>query len=335
MSTYINPNKEIKLEYDDCPALLDRYTKYMVAILNRAKRTVNSYVIDILLFLRFYSRLSGKVSSETKLEDIRAKDLSDDEICSVTDNDIHAFVYYLADDRQNSPSTRKHKLTSLLSFYQYIVRVEKKIDKNPVSDIVGPSLKGLSSRQPKFLVVEQEEALLTSVDGEFPERDYCMLVLFLNCGMRLSELTAINLENISQKTILITGKGNKQRTVYMNQMCLDALADYRMIRDNLPNLIDENALFISKRNGQRITNRQVERIVKKCMEKAGLSYTGCTPHSLRHTAATMYYRAGADLPSLAAILGHSSTKVTEIYTHINEESIAEIVNNSPLVTDKS
>lgn len=333
MSTYVNPNKNDPLSYPDCPPLLDRYIKHSIAISNKAKRTVNSYVVDILLFLRFYARLSGKVAENTNLKDIKVKTMTDAEICAVTADDIFSFLYFLADDRKNSPGTRKHKLSSLHSFYNYILLVEKAIDKNPVNYVERPSTKGLATRPPKFLELDQSKALLKTIDGQFQERDYCMILLFLTCGMRLSELTRINLKDFSDKTLKIVGKGNKPRTVPLNQMCLEAIADYRAIRDGLPNLVDKDAMFVSKRTGKRIGNRQVEKIVTKYIAESGLQATGCTTHSLRHSAATMYYRAGVDLQQIARILGHSSTKVTEIYTHIDESSLAEIIDNSPLADD--
>ena len=333
LSTYVNPNKSEPLKYEDCPHLLDRYIKHTIAISNKAKRTVNSYVVDILLFLRFYARLSGKVQENTPLEDVRTKDMTDADICAVTSDDIFAFLYFLAEDRKNSPGTRKHKLSSLRSFYNYILRIEKKIKANPVDYVERPSTKGLAAKPPKFLELEQAKKLLGTIDGEFQERDYCMILLFLTCGMRLSELTSINLKDVSDNTIKIVGKGNKPRTIPLNQMCLDSIAEYRALRDNLPNLIDTEALFISKRTGKRIGNRQVEKLVSKYIAESGLQSTGCTTHSLRHSAATMYYRAGNDLQMLAAILGHSSTKVTEIYTHIDERGLADIINQSPLADD--
>lgn len=333
MSTYINPNKNEPLRYEDCPPLLDRYIRHTIAISNKAKRTVNSYVVDIFLFLRFYARLSGKVPEDMPLNDVKIKTLTDAEICAVTSDDIFTFLFFLADDRKNSPGTRKHKLSSLRSFYNYVLRVEKSIEKNPVDFVERPSTKGQAAKPPKFLELDQAKTLLGTIDGEFQERDYCMILLFLTCGMRLSELTSIDLKNISDKTIKIIGKGNKPRTIPLNQMCLDAIAEYRAIRDNLPNLIDKDALFVSKRTGKRIGNRQVEKLVSKYIAESGLQSTGCTTHSLRHSAATMYYRAGNDLQLLAAILGHSSTKVTEIYTHIDERGLADIINKSPLADD--
>ena len=333
LNTYINPNKNEPLRYTDCPPLLDRYIKHTVAISNKARRTVNSYVIDILLFLRFYARLSGKVPEDTAIEKIKLKTMADEDICAVTSDDIFSFLYFLADDRKNSPSTRKHKLSSLRSFYNYILKVEKTIDKNPVDFVERPSTKGLAARPPKFLELDQAKTLLNTIDGQFQERDYCIILLFLTCGMRLSELTSINLKDISEKTVKIVGKGNKPRTIPLNQMCLDAIADYRAIRDALPNLVDKEALFVSKRTGKRIGNRQVEKLVSKYIAESGLQSTGCTTHSLRHSAATMYYRAGNDLQLLARILGHSSTKVTEIYTHIDESGLAKIIDNSPLADD--
>lgn len=333
MSTYINPNKPKPLKYDDCPPLVQEYINHLLAVKNNSKRSVNSYYIDIRLFLRFYARLKGYVPENTEIQKVKIKKLTSEQICSAASEDIYAFMYYLADDRNNKPAVRKHKLTALNSFYSYLMRVEHLIERNPVEDVEPPSLRGLSTHQPKYLTVAQARMLLNTTGGDFPARDYCILVLFLSCGMRLSELSGINLKDISDdlKVLKLRGKGNKERTAYLNDSCTDALAAYLQERNAIHDLIDENALIISKRTKKRITNRMVEYIVRKRISAAGLAYTGCTPHSLRHTLATMLLESGvADLPELAMLLGHESTRTTERYTHLNNERLASVVAASPL-----
>lgn len=334
MSTYINPNKNKKLEYEDCPPLLRDYIDYMLAVKNRSKRTVNSYYIDLHLFFRFIALLKGYAPADTPIEDVMIGDMTEAQMCAVEEENIYKFIYYVRDDRDNSAETEQHKLTSIQSFYHYVVKVAKLLEKSPADDVERPSLRGKASRQPVFLKVQESQDLLKAVSGQFPERDYCIICLFINCGLRLSELTSINLKDMSDRTIKIVGKGNKTRTVYLNDMCIDAIAAYREIRDAQEYVQEKNALFISKQ-GKRLSNRQVENIVKKHLTAAGLLHTGCTPHKLRHTAATMYYQSGAaDLQELARLLGHSSTKTTEIYTHLDEKALERVVSKSPLMASQ-
>ena len=334
MSTYIDPNKpKKKLKYYDCPPLVQGYINHLLAARNTLKRSVNSYYIDIRLFLRFFARLKGFVPEDTEIDAVCIKELTPEQICSATTDDIYAFMYYLSDDRNNSPTVRKHKLTALNSFYGYLVRVERLIEINPAANVDPPSLRGVKTKQPKFLTVDQARMLLSTTGGDFPSRDYCILALFLTCGMRLSELTGINLNDLSDDlTVLkLRGKGNKERTAYLNQSCIDALTVYLQDRNEIKDLIDDEALIVSKLTKKRITNRMVEYIVKKRISAAGLDYTGCTPHSLRHTLATMLLDSGAaDLPELAMLLGHESTRTTERYTHLNNERLASVVAASPL-----
>lgn len=304
----------------------------MLAIKNTARRSVNAYYIDIRLFLRFYARLKGYVPENMEISKISIKSLTEEQICETASEDIYAFMYYLTDDRKNQPQVRKHKLTALTSFFNYLLKVEHLIKTNPADDIEPPSTRGLKTHQPKYLTVEQARMLLSMTGGFFPSRDYCILVLFLNCGMRLSELTGINLKDISDdmSVMKLRGKGNKERTAYLNEISQKALSSYLQERSLIQGLIDENALFISKHK-KRISNKQVENIVGKRIAAAGLSYTGCTPHKLRHTLATMLMDAGvADLPELRDILGHESTLTTEIYAHLKNERLAAVTAASPL-----
>ena len=184
---------------------------------------------------------------------------------------------------------------------------------------------------PKYLTAEESIDLLKNIQSDFYERDFCMLTFFLNCGMRLTELVTINMGDFKQDTIRITGKGNKERLVYLNDACLEALDHYKKARAALPNLpADEQALFVSKRTGKRLTARRVEQIVARCLQSAGLSGRGFSPHKLRHTAATLMYQGGVDMLALKEILGHESVSTTQIYTHINQERLRAAVKASPL-----
>lgn len=158
-------------------------------------------------------------------------------------------------------------------------------------------------------------------------RDYCILTLFLNCGMRLSELCNIKLKDIKGDTITIVGKGDKERTVYLNKECMKAINNYLEDRETLKT--DEGYLFLSNRKS-KISPRNVEILVKKHIENAGFKDKKYTPHKLRHSAATMYFKQGVDIRSIQEILGHENISTTQIYTHVDSEELRKIVNNSPL-----
>ena len=183
---------------------------------------------------------------------------------------------------------------------------------------------------PKYLTESESIDLLNNVQSDFYERDFCIITLFLNCGMRLAELIGINLGDFRDETIRITGKGGKERLVYLNDACRQALGHYIKARGALSNLVDKDALFVSKRTGKRLTARRVEQIVARCLQSAGLSGRGFSPHKLRHTAATLMYQGGVDMLALKEILGHENVSTTQIYTHINQQQLRDAVQASPL-----
>lgn len=326
MSTYINPNKPITLNYEDCPVLLREFLNYMLAIKNLSKRSVNALYIDLRVFLRFLKRKRGLAGENDDLDSITIADLPAEVICSVTRADIHEFLYYLADVRGNEAVTRSHKLASIKDLYKYLL-AQGTIAADPAALVEGPSLRGYDRKLPIYLQPEQCEKLLGSIAGEFPERDYCIIMLFLNCGLRLSELTGINLDAIMLEPparIKIHGKGNKERIAYLSESCVAALKRYMEFRLSSEKLIDKEALFISKRTGKRMTNRGIEKMLETQLKRAGLSNIGCSPHKLRHTAASLLYQTGAaDLRTLQLVLGHESSSTTEIYTHASDDQIAE------------
>lgn len=331
ISTYLNPNKPKALRYKDSPPLLQQYVDHMLAIKNAQRSTVNAYYIDIRMFLRYYAMIKGFVPENQDISKISVKSLTDEQIWAVASEDIYGYMYYLANDRANAPRVRKRKLSALNSFFGYLAK-ERMIPRNPVDDIDPPSMRGMKTHQPKYLTVKQAMLLLNTNGGEFPLRDHCILVLFLNCGMRVSELTRIDVKDISddRTRMKLHGKGNKERTAYLNEICQKALSEYIEDRSHIVGLIDEEALFVSKRTKKRITNRQVENIVKQRLTVAGLSYTGCTPHKLRHSFATMLLAQGVDLKVIAELLGHENTATTEIYAHLNNEQLAAATASLPI-----
>jgi len=299
----------------------------METIKGRSSRTVEAYYIDLRTFLRFIKRHKGLVDKKTVDTDIKIADITIDIIKQITLSDIYEFLNYALSDRENSAKTRSRKVSSLRSFYKYLTTKANLFEENPVLDLEIPSFK---RSLPKYLSLEESLELLTHIDGKDQARDYCIITLFLNCGMRLSELVGINLADIKDNnTLKVTGKGNKERILYLNQACLDAIAAYKQVRP-VVQTTDKNALFISKQ-GRRISNRRVEQIVDQCLKTAGLSGKGYSTHKLRHTAATlMYQHGGVDIRLLQDMLGHENLGTTEIYTHVSSKQLEEAAKKNPL-----
>lgn len=326
MSTYIVSGK--KAVYDDCPPILQEFLSYSQAVRGLSVRTVNANYIDLHCFFRFLKWHRGLVPNDTKLEDIEIQDIDLDFVRKISQEEIYEFIYYLNQDRFNSPSTRARKLSSIKAFFKYCVNKKNYFEGNPSINIDSPTRK---KTLPRYLSLEECIELLRSVQTDFSERDFCILTFFLNCGMRLSELVGINLADFKEDTLRIVGKGNKERTVYLTAACKQALQQYLPVRASLQNLKDDQALFVSKRTGKRLTGRRVEQIVEACLRQAGLAGKGYSPHKLRHTAATMMYRSGeADMLALQEILGHANVATTQIYTHISRSQLQEAVAASPL-----
>ena len=314
----------------DCPPLLKDFLFYMETILGRSPRTVDSYYIDLRHFFRYLKGMrSGVPLQEESLKKISIGDLSKEDICSVTLSDVYAFLNYTMDQCNNNAFTRMRKVSALRSFYKYLNTKTPYLPENPMDHLDSP--KGRKAL-PRYLSLEECLELLDHVDTKFYERDYCILTLFLNCGMRLSELVGINLTDIRGTTLRLLGKGNKERIVYLNEACLAALEAYKKVRlmpFQTP-IRDPQALFLSSR-GTRLTNRRVEQIVDQCLKAAGLDQRGYSPHKLRHTAATLMYQQGkVDIRVLQEILGHENLGTTEIYTHVADAQLEQAAASSPL-----
>ena len=310
----------------EMPPLVRQYALYLRNIRGLSSKTVDEYCLDLRTFFRYLKKHRQKLKQP--IEEILIEDIDLDFIAAVTTYEIFEFMNYVADGRNNLSSTRQRKSSSIKSFFKYLNVHEKLIPENPAETLTPPKKK---KALPHFLSLEQSIELLAAVDGHDKERDYCMLVLFLNCGMRLSELVSINLSDVYHKnsTIKITGKGNKERMVYLNDACLAAIEKYLQVRPK-DGVIDRNALFLSSRK-QRISPKTVQFIVKKYLAKIGLGGTGYSVHKLRHTAATLMYRYGnVDIRVLQDILGHENLGTTEIYTHTSSSQIEDAVNANPL-----
>ena len=308
------------------PLIIVRYLDYLSAIKNKSELTVLEYASDLRMFFRYLKQSKGLCDKKLPLEEIGISDLTDDFIFKVTLNDAYAFLSYCRNVRNNNTNARARKAVAIKRFYRYL-EVNGHIDKSPVMHLESPQTK---RALPRYLTLEQSIALLDSVEGKFKERDYCILTLFLNCGLRLSELIGINLSHIKDdNTLRVLGKGNKERTVYLNAACVAAIADYMKVRP-ADGLKDRDALFISNQK-KRISRQSVQKIVEGCLERSGLAGMGFSTHKLRHTAATLMYQYGdVDPLQLKEILGHENLSTTEIYTHVHSEQLREAVNSNPL-----
>lgn len=328
MSTYINPHKLIINEYKDIPSDVKAFLYYSETIKGLSPRTINGYYIDLRTFFRYLVLKRGLVPADTEFESIDISNLDLEFIAKISKEEIFEFLYYITRQRGNSNTTRARKLSSLKSFFRYMTVKTNKLEHNPTEDIETPIQK---KRLPKYLSLEESLSLLKNLQSDWHERDYCILTLFLNCGMRLSELVGMNVGDIGTETIRIIGKGNKERMVYLNDACHFSLQRYCESRNTLLNLKEKEALFVSKKTGRRLSARRVQQIVEQALQQAGLSGKGYSTHKLRHTAATLMYRFGnVDMLALKEILGHEHISTTEIYTHISTEQLRNAAKSTPL-----
>ena len=311
--------------------LLENYCSYMLAALGRSELTVKEYKYDLILFARFLKIDRGMVPEDTPLEEIDISDIDVKTLNKVTTDDLLAFVIWLSRSRKQSNAARARHIASLRSFFKYLHSKRRVIDNNPAYDLESPKI---GKRNPKYLTLEQSQNLLkVAYDSpkESNERDYCMLTLFLNCGMRLSELRGININDIHGTTLTVIGKGNKERTIYLNDACLEAINDWmdkRATQKIKPEA--EKALFVSKR-GTRISCDMIQLTIKRLLEESGIDTNVYSVHKLRHTAATLMYKYGkVDIRNLQMILGHQSVSTTQIYTHVDDDALQRAIESNPL-----
>ncbi|HOQ76135.1 MAG TPA: tyrosine recombinase XerC [Thermoclostridium sp.] len=312
--------------YDDLPDIAVEFLNYMLTIRNKSLKTVQEYYYDLRTFFRFIKLTKHPGFKDADFDTIDVRDITLDDIKKIDLADLYSFMSYTSRMRDNTAVTRARKVASLRSLYKYLFSKAKLIDYNPAAELDSPKV---VHRLPKYLNIDESIQLLESVEGDNRERDYAILVLFLNCGLRLSELVGINLSDIRGNTLTVIGKGNKERTIYLNQACLNAIDAYRRVRP-VEGVKDKNALFLSERK-QRISPKTVQYLVKKYIAAAGLDTRKYSTHKLRHTAATLMYKHGnVDIRALQSILGHASIATTEIYTHVDDEQLRRAVENNPL-----
>lgn len=316
-------------EYQDIPTYARRFLMHMVTILGKSDKTVHEYYYDLRTFFRFLMCYFNKASFDD-FDSIDCSDYSLKDLNKLIIDDLYEYLMFVRNSRDNSPHALARKISALKSFYNYMTTKTHLLDENIAKDLESPKI---PKRLPRYLTLDESVRLLEAVDGEFALRDYAIITLFLNCGMRLSELVGINMHDMQENSIFIRGKGNKERKVYLNDACVAAINDYLAVRPH-DGVVDRDALFLSKRK-TRISNNMVYKMVKKNMERAGLDPDKYSPHKLRHTAATlMYIHGDVDVLALQEILGHEQLSTTQIYTHVDEKKLHEAVNKNPLASTK-
>ena len=328
------------IDRDENPIFLNDFLDYSLTILNKSPNSVKEYNYDIANFLKFIKHRFRLVKVDiNEIKSVKIDDMDLDIIKRITIEDIHAFLAYLKNTFNSQPATLARKASSIRIFFHYLCNKSKRIPNNPAQDLENPKL---GRRLPKYLSLEQSQKLLQVASSvtisqhnnhDNSTRNYAIITLFLNCGMRLSELVGLNIKDIdfTDNKLNVIGKGNKERTIYLNKACITAIKAYLAIRPHDGVQGDaRDALFLSEQKN-RISNRTVQYIVKEEFKKAGIDHTKYSVHKLRHTAATLMYKYGqVDIRALQELLGHESISTTEIYTHVDNEQIRSAVENNPL-----
>ena len=321
----------------DAPPILRDFLVYHETIQGHSRRTVDEYFLDLRNFFRFLKLDKGRVARNTPLDQISIDDVDLELVSSVTLSDVYSYMNYLSRDRivhPNSPDAhsglsapaRARKVAAIRSFYKYLTNKAKLISENPMQDLDSPHLK---KSLPRYLDLEESVSLLDHVDGANQARDYCILTLFLNCGLRISELVGLNVTDVRGNQLRVLGKGNKERMLFLNEACQNALEDWLTERSMLT-LVDQNALFVTLQNRRRISRAAVHKLVKKHLAAAGLDSTQYSAHKLRHTAATLMLQNGVDVRTLQEVLGHDHLNTTQLYTHVDNDDLRTAARANPL-----
>ncbi len=320
---------------EENPELVNSFLDFSTTILNKSPNSVKEYNYDLSMFFKFI-KIHFKMTDEDDFNNISISDINIDTIEKIKLDDIHAFLAYLTNVNHCKASTRARKVSTIRIFFNYLCQEKNLLKDNPAVNLKTPKL---DKRLPKYLSLDDSKKLLyaaSNEDNRNCERDYAIITLFLNCGMRLSELVGINLKDIDFEDckLNVIGKGNKERTIYLNKACMNAINDYLRVRPKegvqQDKKFSEKALFLSERK-TRIGNRTVQYIVNKELYQAGLDPNKYSVHKLRHTAATLMYQYGqVDIRALQELLGHKSISTTEIYTHVNNDQVRNAVESNPL-----
>lgn len=325
-------NKKKNDLINEAPDIIREFLIYMRTIKGKSLNTVAEYYLDLRTFFRYIKKSRKLVDEDVEFNKIPIDDVNLDLVKSITLTDAYEFMNFTMTDRNNNAATRARKSSCLKSYFKYLTNKRSYLSSDPLQELEVPKAK---KSLPKYLTLEQSLELLNSVEGKNKERDYCILTIFLNCGLRLSELVSLNYNSIrTDNTMIVTGKGNKERTVYLNDACISAINDYKKVRP-VDGVKDKKALFLSDRLN-RISPKTVQAMVNKYLEKIGLGGAGYSVHKLRHTAATLMYQHGnVDVRVLKDILGHENLGTTEIYTHISNEQMERAAASNPLSKVKS
>ena len=322
------------------PEILREFLFYHETIKGHSKRTIDEYFLDLRTFFRFIKVHKNLSPRNVEFDDISIMDVDIELVKSVTISDVYEYLAFLSRDRPkhaNSRSTdyglnansRARKIAVIRSYYKYLTLKANKLSENPVADLDSPKLR---KSLPRYLSFDESVKLLDSVDGANKERDFCILAIFLNCGLRISELAGLDLTDLRSDSIRVLGKGNKERVVFINDACAAAINDYLAIRKDIA-AVDRRAFFLSGRR-TRISTSTIHSLVKKHLLAAGLDSTKYSSHKLRHTAATLMLQNGVDVRTLQELLGHEHLNTTQIYTHIENSSLRDAAQRSPLSTYK-
>ena len=318
------------------PPLAAEFAQHKSVVQGCSAKTVDEYLIDLRMFFRFLVCDSGGTPpTEEAMTAADIRTLDGDSFEKVTPSKIYDFLYYLSSDRGDSAKTRARKLSAVKAFYKYLTAKKHLFENNPCVNIESPKMK---KQLPKFLSLDESRSLLEAINHDIEsknrERDFAMITLFLNCGMRLSELAGINLRDVDHelRSLRVTGKGSKERIIYLNDACRSALGVYLTRRIAAETKPGENALFLSSR-GSRISVKTVQYTVGKYLDAAGLGNKGYSTHKLRHTAATLMYQTGeVDIRVLKDILGHEQLNTTQIYTHVSDKGMEAAMQKNPLAS---
>ncbi len=320
-----------QLQIKNLPESVIDFLNYLETIKGKSLNTIKGYEIDLTLFFRFLKAYKGLITDDSlEFSEIDIRDMDTSFIRKIKLTDLYAFLSFAEKQRENGNYARARKVAALKSYFKFLQGKAKIIDDNPTLELESPKI---NKRHPVYLTLDESVNLLNSLDKNNKNfhRDYCILTLFLNCGMRLSELCSIKLDKIKSDTLTIIGKGDKERTVYLNEACLKAINNYLAVRDASKCTVDDKEYLLLSSRFKPINKRTVELLVKKHIFNSGLSNEKYTPHKLRHTAATLMYKHGnVDIRSLQSILGHENISTTQIYTHVDDEILRDAANSNPL-----
>lgn len=320
----------------ESPPILRDFLTYHETIRGHSGATVNEYFLDLRNFLRYLKISRNLVPRDTPLDEVNILDVDAAFLQQVTLIEIYEYLAYLSRDRVKNKhaedtqygltaSSRARKIASIRSFFKYLTVKAHILEENPIADLDSPKI---PKTLPRYLTLEESQQLLMAVDGKNKVRDYCIICLFLNCGLRISEIVGLNLSDVRPDHLRIMGKGSKERTVYLNDACVEAINDYLLVRSNIA-AIDKNAFFLSARR-TRMSTDAVHAMVKKTLKKAGLDAEKYSSHKLRHTAATLMLGSGVDVRTLQEVLGHENLNTTQIYTHVDNSGLRIAAASNPL-----